>query len=419
MQPVAIKRPRGPRLLLRAGLALAAVAVVWTPQPAAAYEPFTLGGSCSALTWTSAPRVVVHTDELPDGPDFFGDNLRMLVAVNEVNDELNDVAATSAQISSTTTSSEPFTQEVWFNDATPTIHVGFHDDPNGELGSGGPGPTVNCEYDEAHIGFKRADLANWNFGTPEDGGQEYYDATQNDISGARYFRLSYLHELLHTFGLDHSDSSYSMMNYGDRPWSDKDTIRPLPDDVAGLRALYPEPLVGASDVAVHNTWYTQIGKLNGAAQQEHYCDPSLGDMFVFDMFSEYCAFAGPDSGSTQICWGSELHTRFTVANYSTDEADLTARLWLSPDDEWDPSDKVSPTRHTYDVSAADSDSESETWEMPNLGIYQDDYYVIVRVRGTTASGRSVDGWTPLGETVQYELSECVTAQEAHIPIDPR
>ena len=41
------------------------------------------------MTWTAQPRVVVHTDELPTGPEYFMDNLEMLAAVNEVVDDFN------------------------------------------------------------------------------------------------------------------------------------------------------------------------------------------------------------------------------------------------------------------------------------------------------------------------------------------
>lgn len=416
MQPFALTRSTGPRRRLGAGaaLAVALAAVAWSPQPAAAYETFT-GSNCSALTWTSPPRVVVHVGNLPGGADYLDDNLKMLAAVSEIADEFNRVGATTAEITSTTTSTEPFTQGDWFNDPVPTIHLGFHDDPNGGLGSGGPGPYANCRYDEAHIGLKNLDLASWNFGVPEDGGQAYYDTTQNDASGARYFRLVYLHELLHTFGLNHSDTSYAIMNYGHRPWFDEDTIRPLPDDVKALRELYPEPLVGTSEVAVFNSWWTIDGASNGAAQQERYCKPSLGVTFGLSPFWEYCGMMGPDSGSTQVCSGSTLHTRFTLANYSTDEADLTARLWLSRDDQWDPSDLLSPTRHSYTLGATDSDPAATTWEMPTLA-REGEYRPIVRVRGTTASGRSVESWTPQRGQVEYDRGNCLTATPG-APID--
>ena len=407
---------------LTLGLVLAAALAGCAPEQAAAYETFTTS-SCSALTWTAQPRVVVHTDELPTGSAYFGDELKLLAAVNDVNDAFNDVNATAAQITSTTTSTAPFTQEVWFNDATPTIHVGFHDDPEGKLGSGGPGPSVNCRYDEAHIGFKNLDFNapsdTWNFNTPAQDGKPYYDMTQNDADGDRYFRLAYLHELLHTFGLSHSDSSYSMLNYGDRPWSDEDTIRPLPDDVAALRALYPQPNVGASEVAVFNTFYTLMdGTENGAARQNRLCAPSLGDFFWSDEFAAYCGVEGPDASSTEVCQGDLLRTRFTIGNYSTQTAELTARLWLSRDEQWDPTDLVSPSRIEYDVESTHAHRESASWEVPALGFAAADYHPILRVRGTTPDGRSVEAWTPLRGRVHHVMANCLTAEESDLPIGP-
>ena len=265
------------------------------------------------------------------------DSLEMLAAVNEVADDFNRyVTASTAEITSVTTSTEPFTQgDFYGDDPVPTIHIGFRD--TGGLASGGPGPSVNCEYDEAHLGIKNLDLYSWQYGLPEDGGQEYYDSLQDDASSRRYFRLVVLHELMHTFGLAHSDSSYAMMNYGARPWFDANTIRPLPDDVNGLRELYPQPNVGASEVAVFNSWWTLAGAEYGAAQQQPYCDPSLGDVMGQRHVRGQVRHRRPDAGSTEICSGSDLHTRFTISNYSTEEADVTARLWLSRDDRWDSS----------------------------------------------------------------------------------
>ena len=315
-----------------------------------------------------------------------------------------------------TTSTEPFTQGDYYgDDPVPTIHIGFRN--TGGLASGGPGPSVNCEYDEAHIGIKNLDLYGWQYGLPEDGGQEYYDSLMDDDSSKRYFRLVVLHELMHTFGLAHNDTDYSMMNYGHRPWFDANTIRPLPDDVEGLRALYPQPNVGSSEVAVFNSWWTLDGAESGAAQQEPYCDPSLGDVFT-TMFSAKCGTAGDDAGSTQVCSGSILRSRYTVANYSTEEADVTARLWLSTDDRWDSSDRLSPTRYEINVNEAGSETHAGSWELPSFGISP-------RASTTRSSGCGAPPptaapstrWTPQRGTVEFDFSNCVTASPADPSID--
>ncbi len=51
------------------------------------------------------------------------------------------------------------------------------------------------------------------------------------------------------------------------------------------------------------------------------CTPSLGDRASASPFDYYCRSGGPKSGSTMVCAGNMLHTRFTFANYSTDTAD--------------------------------------------------------------------------------------------------
>ena len=334
MPPFAVSRPRVPGLLLRTGLAAAAVAALWSPQPAAAYEPFTTA-NCTALSFSAPPRVVVHTDELPNGPEYFMDNLEMLAAVNEVADDFNRyVTASTAEITSVTTSTEPFVQGDYYgDDPVPTIHIGFRN--TGGLASGGPGPSVNCEYDEAHIGIKNLDLYSWQYGLPEDGGQEYYDSLMDDDSSKRYFRLVVLHELMHTFGLAHNDTDYSMMNYGAPA-----LVRREHHPAAARRRRGAAGALSPAERRRRARWpcSTRGGRWtarSGAgAAGAAYCDPSLGDVFT-TMFSAKCGTAGDDAGSTEVCAGDDPGSRYTVANFSTEEADVTARLWLSTDDRWD------------------------------------------------------------------------------------
>ena len=137
------------------------------------------------------------------------------------------------------------------------------------------------------------------------------------------------------------------------------------------------------------------------------------------MFSEKCGTAGDDAGSTDVCSGQVLRSRYTVANYSTEEADVTARLWLSTDDRWDSSDRLSPTRYDISVDAADSETHAGSWELPNFGLAEGEYHPIVRLRGTTDDGRSVEAWTPQRGTVEFDFSNCVTAdQSGDLEIDP-
>lgn len=44
------------------------------------------------------------------------------------------------------------------------------------------GPKTSCRYSEAHITFRDPGIRSWNFGTPEDVGEDYYAARIDDDS---------------------------------------------------------------------------------------------------------------------------------------------------------------------------------------------------------------------------------------------
>ena len=148
-------------------------------------------------------------------------------------------------------------------------------------------PTVTIE-------FPVDQGTSWSFSSPfakemTGLGVRYYDAGEFAPAKSSYpgtwFRPSFLHELLHAFGLNHTSSAYAMMNHrGDDdgfPWgnrADADAVRPLPDDVRLLRASYPAS--GTRwDVDALNMWYvvTSASK-GGAADQVKLCTPSLGNV---------------------------------------------------------------------------------------------------------------------------------------------
>jgi hypothetical protein len=112
---------------------------------------------------------------------------------------------------------------------------------------------------------------------------------------------------------------------------------------------------------------------------------------------------GADSGSTEVCPGEILRTRFTVANYSTAGVDLTYWLYLSLDDRWDPSDTISVTSRPDTVPAAHSTHNPRTWTVPTPPTRGADYHVIVRVTGSTTAGVPVAAdWIPLTGTVHVK-----------------
>ena len=161
------------------------------------------------------------------------------------------------------------------------------------------------------------------------------------------------------------------MNYGVRPWlstardpSRDDSMAPLPD-AAGLRHLYPLAGTSHAEVALTNTWVAATDLENDAATQDLLCPPSLGTSYKSDNFSVTgCATGGLQSGSKNVCAGDLLATRFTLANYSTESADLTTRLFFSRDTEFSWDDKISPSVLLSWHSREIADLKSIRWEVP-------------------------------------------------------
>ncbi len=392
------------RVRLRLISVLLLLLIIAAATSANAYTPRTLKG-CTPITWATQPKVVLHTTEFA-GPDFFQNliNLAQLTdAMNDIHAQFNLVGGTAAQVTSFELSTDPFVYGSWFNDPTPTIHVGFTSDTTVKPGDTTWNPDASCHIVEAHIQFKNLSVYGWTFSHPEVNGEQYYDVTLSDAAGDRYFRISYVHELLHAFGLAHSNDSYSMLNYGDRPWANRpqdDAVRPLPDDVEGLRALYP--LAGARyDVAVLNTWYDPVASTGSypAANQRRLCKPSLGSDWNSDLFADVCGVTQSGaSGSTTVASGDTLRTRFAFANYSTESVDVVASLYFSMDDTWDATDVASVTTRSFSVSANGSSQQGRTWTVPS-GLAAGDYYVIARVVATTSSGVVITDWIPMRGTV--------------------
>ena len=164
-----------------------------------------------------------------------------------------------------------------------------------------------------------------------------------------------------------------------------DWIRPLPDDVEGLRNLYPLPGV-RREVAVLNTWYEPIVSSDPypAANQFRLCKPSLGTAWNADLFADVCGLTNNQAGSTIVAAGQTLRTRFAFANYSTEGVDVVASLYFSSDAMWDAADAVSVTTRSFTVNANASSLQGRVWTVPSLSAGT--YYVILRVEATTTAG---------------------------------
>ena len=154
------------------------------------------------------------------------------------------------------------------NHGTQTIAVGFTELTAASSLSAeawAPGnPADGCTRTRAHILFRKT--YNWIFGPPDTtavNGRSFYTAAQPQPVGssqARTFLGILTHEMGHAVGLGHPDNDYAVMAQGFRTWFRGPNhvlrTRLLPDDTAGILALYGRP--GASkplDISVSTSWY--------------------------------------------------------------------------------------------------------------------------------------------------------------------
>jgi hypothetical protein len=392
--------------------ALTVVGAVAFAQPAQAYH-LKKDGACTEIRWSSPspnPEYKIHIYEFFDGGGDATDLTALDAAVYDVMREFNNVGGTTATVdtSGITNDARAYESGTPFNDTTPTIHIGFTDDPF-EVDNKGNAPAsakfsvdqATCTYDEVRITFRDLSLTSWNFGTPGAVPEPYYSTADTDRAGNLWFRPIMLHELLHAFGLTHSDDSYSFMNYFAFPWAgggvaQSAAIRPLPDDVRALRYLYPGTS-SRSEVALLTTWYDDSLLSGGSAAQVHLCAPSLGDKAITGPFGGYyCGTGGPKAGSTTVCAGDRLYTQFVLANYSTEKVSTVGlSMYLSTDDVYSTTDLLSPTSAAITVEAAHSKLDRHAWDVPSGLTSGTKYNVIIRASGTTTSGAAVDDWTPL------------------------
>jgi hypothetical protein len=358
---------------------------------ALAYTPRAFGG-CPEITWDVQPDVVLHTSEAA-GVDFV-ELLQLVDAMIELHDAVGGVGASSAGVRNLSTSTDPFVYQAWYGDAYPTIHVGFTPDSADPIGSTFWDVDAACVIQEAHIQLQDDTLTPWLFGEPGVEGYDWWDV-EHSLSTTWWFRISYLHELIHAFGAAHSNSSYSMMNYGDRPFANRVSgaqLMPLPDDVEFFRDQYP---AGGSraEIGVLNTWYEAVVSADPypAANQYRLCKPAKGASWAADDAEGLCAVGGTD----EVCPGETVRLRFAAANYSTSTVDLTARMALSTDTTLGGGDLRSPTLRTFTLGAQSSSKQGRTFTVPATAAYGTDYNVLVRVGGTTASGVAVSDWSPM------------------------
>lgn len=131
----------------------------------------------------------------------------------------------------------------------------------------------------ARPGASARPFTTWHGDDPSQTAYAYYDAGPTDIAGKTWFRPSFLYELLHAFGFNHTLTRYSFMNHrgnGGFPWANRepdDAVRPLPDEIATLRRLYHPASDSRYDVAALNTWYAPPGDPDDDAAWQSSCAP--------------------------------------------------------------------------------------------------------------------------------------------------
>jgi hypothetical protein len=394
-----------------------AAAVLLVPEPVQAYHPFT-SALCTELGWEGGgtPRIVLHVAEfLADGRTGIEQD-QLIDAIVAVNVQFDQVGGTTADIGTILVSADPFTYTVPYGDTTPTLHIGFMDDPTYRAEAGPVGAVTvfsddqgedpvdadsdrECYYTEAHMRFNLPSTTDWNFGTP---GTYYFQAGSDDSAGDPYFRQTYLHELLHAFGLDHADNTYSFLNYGDRPWANRsadEQIMPLPDEIRWLRKQYPAPTRRA-DAAVLNTWFdrSDVGS-EGAAEGRLLCQPGRG-AFDADPFATRCGDQRADA--SVVCDGDKLRVRFALANYSTATLNAVVQLYFSYDLTLDLNyDRPSGDWYVVSPPAAHSGLFSYTFTVPEIvAVPGTPYWPMIRI--TASADTDGDGSIHPTDETRYE-----------------
>lgn len=383
--------------------------------PTHAYTPMTTE-DCDVVTWPSNPRVILHLSELVGFTGDMEDDL--IQAMEDIHAELGATGGTTAAIAGFTLSTAPFTFRTPYNDAVPTIHVGFTSDEDEADGAAKVyKDNGRCEITSANIQFlnpseTNAQLVDWRFGEPADEGEDYWLADHN-LNTSAYFRISYVHELLHAWGLKHSPDSYSMLNYSTRPFLNRvegRQVRPLPDDVEFLRDFYPNS-ASTRSLGITNTWYTPSEDLDEAADQDGLCAPAKGDAWD-DWNAPHCA----TNPTTQVCPGEWVRTQSAIANYGTELLSIEHRLWFSRDATWTTSDLASPTVRTYDVRGNVSSKQGRMFQVPTNARHGTTYYLIARVTGTDAGGFVRNDWIPLrGQIAIKSLAVCGDMSPVPLP----
>ena len=339
-------------ILMRACLATAAIAI--GSHSAFAYKLYTGDGCTNGKKWnTSTPvQVKLLYDSFiayEDGKginDFFTrtkDLLSLLDDVNKVIDEYNSAYGIDIRLELGTTiiGDDNLDDSDDFGDHT--IVIGFTDEPDDNPAWTPTTDDGNCAYLQTHLFVN--EKYTWNFGVPAD-----LTVDGKYSGGAYFFRSILLHEMGHALGLNHPETGYAVMDHGTKVWTrgKDDTLRVelLPDDIAGLRALYGNGGPREFDISATNTWHlpaTEYPDDNAnAAHQINICTvSSRGDDYFEPTGTKETGFCGVnfDTGSkyppvsNRVCPGKDLQIRYALNNRSDQTVTTEEQVWLSLDDD--------------------------------------------------------------------------------------
>jgi hypothetical protein len=393
-----------------AATALSALSAL--PLTAHAYERLTRSGCPNGFKWASDPQFSFNPDGVPaaEEADYRATAELVMERVNLVAGTWLDLTLPLGTASTADDMSQNGINEVGMTE--------LDHDADGFTMGWGPSyvDTSNCTIAEADLHLTNWTDLTWEWGLPADQGVNYWEA-ENSVGMTYFARPILLHELGHTYGLAHSDTSYSFMNYKTRPWSNRDDdkrVEPLADDREALRAIYPGS-ADESDIAVLTTWYDPSQLSNGAATAFHLCAPSKGSAWSSSIFDETCGVE-PDgsNGSVEVCPGDDLRVRYAVTNYGTDTLDAEVELWFSENDWLNRDagfDLQSPDVVALTASPQSSYRKGNRFDVPAGLTWNQDYYVMIHLNtGADLAGEESqqNNWIPMvGQIHVKSMIDCV------------
>ena len=338
------------RTILAAAAALAVAAS--TSQSALAYKLYTGGGCTGGKKWnTSTPvQVMLLYDSFVDYEDGKGitdvttDHSNVIDDINKVIDEYNSAYGIDIklELGADITGDDNLDDTDDFGDHT--IVIGFTDKASDNPAWTPTTDDGNCTYLQTHLYLRKSDT--WNFGVPGD-----LTVNGKKADGAYFFRAILLHEMGHALGLAHPETGYAVMDHGTKVWTrgkdDTLVVELLPDDIAGLRALYGNGGPREFDISVTNTWYLPATEYpddkSNAAHQIKVCEVSSrgDDYFVPTGTNEdgnKCGVNLPTGSKYQpvsdhVCAGDDLQIVYAVNNRSDQTVTTEEQVWLSSDDD--------------------------------------------------------------------------------------